>query len=89
MSNENPADPLEFMRRMWGNMGFSLPGMVAPTFDVDELDKRIAAELIGGWPVLFLDNLNNIAFRHVDAPGLEEARAVLTGPASAQPPVAR
>lgn len=26
----------------WGKMGFSLPGMVTPTLDVDELDKRIA-----------------------------------------------
>ena len=29
----------------------------------DELEKRIAAELIEGSPVLFLDNLNNRAFR--------------------------
>jgi hypothetical protein len=29
----------------------------------EELEKRISAELIGGSPVLFLDNLNNIAFR--------------------------
>jgi hypothetical protein len=34
-------DPLNFMRNVWGNMGFSLPGMIAPTFDVEELDKRI------------------------------------------------
>nr|WP_211159846.1 PhaM family polyhydroxyalkanoate granule multifunctional regulatory protein [Aromatoleum aromaticum] len=27
---------------MWSSMGFSLPGMVTPTLDVDELDKRIA-----------------------------------------------
>ena len=38
MSDEQVHDPLNFMRNMWGNMGFSLPGMVAPTFDVDELD---------------------------------------------------
>jgi capsular polysaccharide biosynthesis protein len=29
------------MRNMWGNMGFGLPGMVTPTFDLEELDKRI------------------------------------------------
>jgi hypothetical protein len=29
----------------------------------EELEKRIAAELIGGGPVLFLDNLNNTTFR--------------------------
>jgi hypothetical protein len=29
----------------------------------EELEKRIAAELMGGSPALFLDNLNNIAFK--------------------------
>lgn len=52
MSNENanPNDPLGFVRSMWGNMGFSLPGMVAPTFDVDELEKRIKdLKAVEGW----------------------------------------
>lgn len=44
------SDPLEFVRNMWGNMGFSLPGMVVPTFDVDELEKRIAdLKAVEGW----------------------------------------
>lgn len=43
MSNDQSAqDPLDFVRNMWSNMGFSLPGMVTPTLDVNELDKRIA-----------------------------------------------
>ena len=43
MSTENTAqDPMEFMRNMWSKMGFSLPGLVTATLDVDELDKRIA-----------------------------------------------
>jgi hypothetical protein len=29
----------------------------------EELEKRIAAELMGGSPALFLDNLNNVSFR--------------------------
>lgn len=51
MSNETPnTDPLEFMKGMWGNMGFSLPGMVAPTFDTDELEKRIHdLKAVEGW----------------------------------------
>lgn len=50
MSNEQANDPLNFMRNMWGNMGFSLPGMVAPTFDLDELDKRIKdMKAVEGW----------------------------------------
>lgn len=44
------GDPLEFVRNMWGSMGFNLPGMVAPTFDVEELDKRIAdLKAVEGW----------------------------------------
>lgn len=50
MADEQLHDPLNFMRNMWGNMGFSLPGMVAPTFDVEELDKRIKdMKAVEGW----------------------------------------
>lgn len=50
MSEHAPNDPLNFMRSMWGNMGFSMPGMVAPTFDLDELDKRIKdLKTVEGW----------------------------------------
>ncbi len=51
MSNETPnTDPLDFMKGLWGNMGFSLPGMVTPTFDTDELEKRIAdLKAVEGW----------------------------------------
>jgi hypothetical protein len=50
MSDDQVHDPLNFMRNMWGNMGFSLPGMVAPTFDVEELDKRIKdMKAVEGW----------------------------------------
>ncbi|QEL66243.1 hypothetical protein OTERR_27670 [Oryzomicrobium terrae] len=44
------SDPMEFMRNMWGQLGFSLPGMVAPTLDVDELEKRIKdLKAVEGW----------------------------------------
>ena len=50
MSDDQAHDPLNFMRNLWGNMGFSLPGMVAPTFDVEELDKRIKdLKAVEGW----------------------------------------
>ena len=58
MSDEQVHDPLNFMRNMWGNMGFSLPGMVAPTFDVDELDKRIAdMKAVENWLKMNLNSL--------------------------------
>ncbi len=51
MSNDRQGnDPLDFMKGMWGNMGFSLPGMVTPTFDVDEIEKRIHdLKAVEGW----------------------------------------
>lgn len=51
MSNDTSAnDPMNFMKSMWGNMGFSLPGMVAPTFDVDEIEKRVSdLKAVEGW----------------------------------------
>ena len=40
-TSDSSNDPLEFTRNLWSQMGFSLPGMVTPTFDVSELDKRL------------------------------------------------
>lgn len=59
MSTENKAqDPMEFMRGMWSKMGFSLPGMVTPTLDVDELDKRIAdMKAVENWLKMNLSSL--------------------------------
>jgi hypothetical protein len=39
------------------------PHAVTAGASVDELEKRIAAELIAGSPVLFLDNLNNMVLK--------------------------
>lgn len=36
------TDPLSFARKMWGGMGMSLPGMVTPTLDVAEIEKKVA-----------------------------------------------
>jgi hypothetical protein len=51
MSNDNSVnDPMNFVKNMWGNMGFSLPGMVTPTFDVEEIEKRVKdMKAVEGW----------------------------------------
>lgn len=50
MLQQNSSDPLAIMRKMWGNMGFGLPGIVVPTLDADELEKRIAdLKAVEGW----------------------------------------
>jgi len=72
MSHESHSDPLEFVRNMWGNMGFSLPGMVTPTMDVDELEKRITdMKAVEGWLKM---NLNML---QMSIQGLEMQRATL------------
>lgn len=42
MSNhDSPTDPLSFAKKMWGGMGFSLPNMITPTLDVEEIEKKV------------------------------------------------
>jgi len=74
MSTENKAqDPLEFMRSMWSKMGFNLPGMVTPTLDVDELDKRIAdMKAVENWLKMNLSSLQ------MATQGLEMQRATIS-----------
>ena len=42
MTQPSAPDPFEFLKMLWGPMGLPVPGMVTPTLDIDELDKRIA-----------------------------------------------
>ena len=73
MSDQQVHDPLNFMRNMWGNMGFSLPGMVAPTFDVDELDKRIKdMKAVEGWLRM------NLSMLQMTIQGLEMQRTTVS-----------
>lgn len=82
MSNESQGqDPLEFVKSLWGGMGFSLPGMVTPTVDTDELAKRIAdLKAVEGWLRM---NLNML---QMSIQTLEMQRAALSAmQAFAQP----
>ena len=36
-----PQDPFEMFRRLWGPLGVPVPGMAMPTLDPAEIDKRI------------------------------------------------
>ena len=72
MSNESGANSMDFLKSMWNSMGFSLPGMVTPTLDVDELGKRIAdLKAVEGWLKM---NLNML---QMSIQGLEMQRAAL------------
>jgi len=49
-SESQIPDPLEFMKGLWSAMGVPMPGMVTPTLDVAELDKRITdLRAVEGW----------------------------------------
>jgi hypothetical protein len=42
MTEQNvPKDWFEFMQKMWNPMSFPLPGMITPTVNIDEIDKKI------------------------------------------------
>ncbi len=72
MTNETTNDPLDFLKNMWGNMGFSIPGMVAPTVDTDELSKRIAdLKAVEGWLK------SNLSLLQMTIQGLEMQRTTL------------
>ncbi|HEX6735496.1 MAG TPA: PhaM family polyhydroxyalkanoate granule multifunctional regulatory protein [Azonexus sp.] len=73
MTEEQIHDPLNFMRNLWGNMGFSLPGMVTPTFDLDELDKRIKdMKAVEGWLRM------NLSMLQMTIQGLEMQRTTVS-----------
>lgn len=73
MSDEQVHDPLNFMRNLWSNMGFTLPGMVAPTFDLDELDKRIKdMKAVEGWLRM------NLSMLQMTIQGLEMQRTTVS-----------
>ena len=67
-----PQDPFEMFRRLWGPLGVPLPGMAMPTFDPQEVEKRIAElRSVEAWLNV---NLNMVKF---SIQGLELQRATL------------
>jgi hypothetical protein len=67
-----PQDPFEMFRRLWGPLGVPIPGMAVPTFDPQEVEKRIAElRSVEAWLTM---NLNMLKF---SIQGLELQRAAL------------
>lgn len=76
-----PQDPFEMFRRLWGPLGVPLPGMAVPTFDPQEVEKRIAElRSVEAWLQM---NLNMLKF---SINGLELQRAALQAMKSASEP---
>ena len=66
-------DPFDFSRFLGGNMGFGMPGIVTPTLDVDELDKKIKdLKAVEGWLSM------NLSMLQMSIQGLEVQRNTLS-----------
>jgi len=70
----NPSqDPMQFIRSLWSGGGFSLPGMVAPTFSTDDLGKRISdLKAVEGWLRM------NLSMLQMTIQGLEMQQTTLS-----------
>jgi hypothetical protein len=78
MSDPLP-DPFEFMKKLWNPMGLPMPGMVAPTLDMDAVEKKIAdLKSVENWLNL---NLNML---RLSIQGLEMQRNTLAALKSMQ-----
>jgi hypothetical protein len=76
-----PQDPFEMFRRLWGPLGVPLPGLAVPTFDPQEVEKRIAElRSVETWLNM---NLNMLKFA---IQGLELQRAALQAMKTATEP---
>jgi len=70
---DQPPDPFEFLKSLWGPMGLPLAGVMAPTLIPDELDRRIAElKSVENWLNM---NLNVL---RMTIQGLEMQKAGLT-----------
>ena len=79
MSDPLP-DPFEFMKKLWNPMGLPMPGMVAPTLDMDAVEKKIAdLKSVENWLNL---NLNML---RLSIQGLEMQRSTLAAMKAMQP----
>ena len=68
-----PTDPMEFIKSLWGSSGMPLPGLVTPTLDTNELDKRITdLKAVEGWLK------TNLGMLQMTIQGLEMQRATLS-----------
>jgi len=65
-------DMLEFMQKMWNPMGFPLPGMVAPTISIEEVERKIAElRSVENWLKM------NLAFLEMTIKTLEMQKSAL------------
>ena len=77
MSDPLP-DPFEFMKKLWNPMGLPMPGMVAPTLDIDAVEKKIT-------DLKSVENWLNLNMLRLSIQGLEMQRNTLAALKAMQP----
>jgi hypothetical protein len=84
MSDPLP-DPFEFMKKLWNPLGLPMPGMVAPTLDIDAVEKKIAdLKSVETWLTLNLNMLRlSIQGLEMQKNTLAAIKAMRPGPADA------
>ena len=67
-----PKDMFEFMQKMWTPMSFPIPGMVVPTVDIGEIEKKISdLKTVETWLTM------NVGFVQMTIKTLEMQKAAL------------
>lgn len=75
-----PKDFFEFMQKMWNPMSFPLPGMLAPTVDAKEVEKKIGElKTVENWLKM------NVGFVEMTIKTLELQKAALESLAASAP----
>ena len=69
---ELPKDMFEWMQKMWNPMSFPIPGMLTPTADPEELEKKIRElKSVENWLTM------NVGFVQMTIKTLEMQKAAL------------
>jgi hypothetical protein len=67
-----PKDLFEFMQKLWNPMAFPIPGMLTPTVDVKEIEKKIGElKTVETWLTM------NVGFVQMTIKTLEMQKAAL------------
>ena len=67
-----PKDLFEWMQKMWNPMSFPIPGMLTPTADLDEIQRKIGElKSVENWLTM------NVGFVQMTIKTLEMQKAAL------------
>ena len=67
-----PKDMFEFMQKMWNPLSFPIPGMITPTADIKEIEKKIGElKAVEAWLTL------NVGFVQMTIKTLEMQKQAL------------